>query len=130
MTFQMIHLGHGQTTILEHPDFIDPTITVPKAPQHPVQRARQRYDRREAEEYAQTVKASQRRSYGLVSLVKARADQCKFIAGDDPICCGKKVTHRGSSWCEVHHGIVFSQRRQLSTHSANFAHKRPLQSAY
>lgn len=115
MTFNLVHLGHGETALLESPDFIDPTVTLPKRAPSPQKRAKERWDRIEAEIYALAQEASQRRSYGPVSLLKARHDQCRYIEGDSAgaKCCGKKVSNPGSSWCQVHHEIVFRGRPSL-----------------
>lgn len=124
MSFSLVHLGHGETALLESPDFIDPTIALPKARQHTAQRAKERYDRIEALRYALAQEASQRRSYGPVSLLEAMGDQCRYIGHQETtLCCGKKVTNPGSSWCEVHHAIVFSRRQTSCGNTVDYGHK-------
>jgi hypothetical protein len=46
--------------------------------------------------------------YGITSILKARADQCRFIHGEarELTCCGAK-TMIGRSWCQNHLLIVY-----------------------
>jgi len=42
----------------------------------------------------------------LIPLVETSYRQCKFIPGNDRLCCGLPV-RPGTSWCEAHYRIVF-----------------------
>ncbi len=124
MTFNLVHLGHGETAVLESPDFIDPTITVPKAPQRPNKTRRVLSEMRVALRALYAPDGSVRPSYRKTALLDARLDQCRYIPPEETsLCCGKKVTNPGSSWCEVHHAIVFSRRQSACAQTVDYGHK-------
>lgn len=107
MTFNLVHLGHGDTAVMEHPDFIDPTVTVPKAPQRPNRGRQVLSEMRVALRALYEPETPVVPSYRKTTLLNARRDQCRFMAGDDGKCCGHKVAGPGSSWCPDHHRRVF-----------------------
>lgn len=124
MTLNLVHLGHGETALLESSDFIDPTITVPKAPQRPNKARQITSERMELLRALLDSEASLRPSYRKTSILRARHDQCRYIGHQETtVCCGKKVTNPGSSWCEVHHEIVFSRRQRACGNAVDYGHK-------
>lgn len=124
MTFNLIHLGHGETAVLESSDFLDPTIVLPKAPQRANKRRLIGSERMELLRAVLGEEASVARSYRKTPILRARHDQCRYIAPQETsLCCGKKVTNPGSSWCELHHAIVFSRRRSVCGNTVDYGHK-------
>lgn len=124
MTLNLVHLGHGETALLESPDFIDPTVTLPKAPQRANKRRLIGSERMELLRAVLGEEASIARSYRKTPILHARHDQCRYIAPQETsVCCGKKVTNLGSSWCEVHRKIVFSRRQPACGNTVDYRHK-------
>lgn len=124
MTFNLVHLGHGETALLESPDYVDPTIVLPKAPQRANKRRLIASERMELLRAVLDAEASVERSYRKTTLLRARRDQCRYISPKETsVCCGKKVANPGSSWCEEHHRIVFSRRHSNCGNTVDYGHK-------
>lgn len=124
MTFQLVHLGHGEIAIHESPDFVDPSISLPKAPQRPNKTRQIASERLDLLREVLKTEGSERPRFRPVTLLKARPEQCRYISPEETsVCCGKKVTNRGSSWCEVHQNIVFVSRHLPCGNPVDSGHK-------
>jgi hypothetical protein len=42
-----------------------------------------------------------------LSIIEVKNGQCKYMAGEDHLCCAHPVVAQGSSWCDHHRHIVF-----------------------
>ena len=120
----LVHVGHGETVFREAPDYVDPTIVLPKAPQRPEKRRQVLSEMRVALRALYEPDGTPRPVYRKTEILKARPDQCRYIAPQETsVCCGKKVTNPGSSWCEVHRTIVFSRRQPACGNAVDYGHK-------
>ena len=48
-----------------------------------------------------------------LTITEVSAFQCRYIEGDDGLCCGHPVTP-GTPWCPAHHAIVYQAPKERS----------------
>jgi hypothetical protein len=91
-----VHTGTGAIA------FDDPPVVIPQKPIHNrvLLTPSTRYNEREmAREIIR--KIAKAKSYLPCLAWNAKADQCRYIEGNDHVCCGKKVRD-GKSYCDEH----------------------------
>lgn len=95
---RLVHIRDGVCVVTHEPDRVDATLAVPRIPQKklpPLLVAKQRL--REL--------PPRRPTYGVVTLLKRRRDQCAEII-DTGLCCGQKVESAYNDFCPHHDAIA------------------------
>jgi GcrA cell cycle regulator len=99
MTFQIVHIGKGQTRKVELPDFVDGTVDAPRLPQK--LKLGIMYARRNGSMARDFDKAHTNYKPGF--LLELGGDQCRYpISDENYLMCGAKAE---GSYCQHHHKI-------------------------